>query len=615
MEVQDSISEESSYSNNEETERPNRWTRPPSTWQALTAQERGLEASLLELRNRDLSLHLYNSFALKRDAHRYLEAKKVKPNLSTSVDNLGRHQDLTLEDDHAGDETEELTGKGWAPQKVWTAWPLPPDLVPRSDERVGPEDGDEIFTSKRREKERPSRELEDVLVGTALRFAKERWEGRDVADDEEEVEEGASNEERADSGKESGTEEMHGQLREDGELNDVIEDGSRSEDPPKPAQEKTILRPILSADDDHSRDLLRPSIRHNLSQLDAVLMALHHARKICHRYATDPEVSTDEDKTRSGMMRDDSVPAKRRRGRPRKFENLTSRPKPADGHVSEPSDVELWRVKKTHRGRPQKQYDHLEGETQQEYLVRIARMQKKPLPTFASSPVPGSPAPPSVRRRRTSRRGDRLNTRDWSEVVGSAALVGFPPEVIARTSQRCADLFGEGMTIRNLIEAPSRVTEDHFLTTYKPEEIPDLNHEVEASSEDSYEEDLGWKQETRKSKKSLPGRYDWLCPIEKCPRRGQGFSHASGLMRHLKKVHSLTDGEADELLNSDEETYGAVHVDGFLKPLRNTKRDRGRDKGKRSSGRWHEENTHVDETVLTAETEVEDRFSVSSESH
>jgi hypothetical protein len=615
MEIQDSTSEESSYSNNEETERPNRWTGPPSTWQALTAQERGLEASLLELRNRDLSLHLYNSFALKRDARRYLEAKKVKPKLSTSGENFEGHRDLTLEDDHAGEEAEELTGKGWAPQKVWTAWPLPPDLVPRSDEHVGPEDGDEMFTSKRREKERPSRELEDVLVGTALRFAKERWEARDMADDEEEVEEVASNDERADSGKESGTEEMHGQLREDEDLDDVIEDGSHGEDPPKPAQEKTILRPILSADDDHSRDLLRPSIRHTLSQLDAVLMALHQARKICHRYAIDPEVSTDDDKTPSGMTRDDSVPAKRRPGRPRKFENLTSRPKPGDGHVSEPGDVELWRVKKTHRGRPQKQYDRIEGETQQEYLVRIARMQKKPLPAFASSPVPGSPPSLSVRRRRISHRGDRLDTRDWSEVVGSAALVGLPPDVIARTAQRCADLFGEGMTIRSLVEAPSGATEDHFLTTYKPEEIPDLSHEAEASSEDSYEEDLVGKQETRKQKKSLPGRHNWLCPIENCPRRVQGFSHASGLMRHIKKSHGLTDDEADELLNSDEETYGAVHVDGFLKPLRNTKGGRGEDRGKRSGGRWRKGNIHVREEVLTAKTEVEDHLSVSSESH
>lgn len=35
--------------------------------------------------------------------------------------------------------------------------------------------------------------------------------------------------------------------------------------------------------------------------------------------------------------------------------------------------------------------------------------------------------------------------RDWSEVLGAAALAGFEPAVIERAARRCADLFGEGM--------------------------------------------------------------------------------------------------------------------------------------------------------------------------
>jgi hypothetical protein len=37
------------------------------------------------------------------------------------------------------------------------------------------------------------------------------------------------------------------------------------------------------------------------------------------------------------------------------------------------------------RGRPRKKYPRYEGETEEAYLVRIARLQKKPLPRFASS--------------------------------------------------------------------------------------------------------------------------------------------------------------------------------------------------------------------------------------
>lgn len=45
--------------------RRNRFEGPPSTWLYLTEQERGLAASLDQLRNRDLSAHLFNSHVLK----------------------------------------------------------------------------------------------------------------------------------------------------------------------------------------------------------------------------------------------------------------------------------------------------------------------------------------------------------------------------------------------------------------------------------------------------------------------------------------------------------------------------------------------------------------------
>lgn len=48
--------------------RPNRWTGAPSTWRSLTSQERGLAASLDKIRDSDLSVHLYNAFALKKRA-------------------------------------------------------------------------------------------------------------------------------------------------------------------------------------------------------------------------------------------------------------------------------------------------------------------------------------------------------------------------------------------------------------------------------------------------------------------------------------------------------------------------------------------------------------------
>lgn len=48
--------------------RPNRWTGPGSTWRKLTAGDRAVHAALEAVRHRDLSVHLYNAFALKRGA-------------------------------------------------------------------------------------------------------------------------------------------------------------------------------------------------------------------------------------------------------------------------------------------------------------------------------------------------------------------------------------------------------------------------------------------------------------------------------------------------------------------------------------------------------------------
>lgn len=50
--------------------RPNRWTGPGSTWRKLTAEDRHVHAALETVRNRDLALHLYSAFALKRGGNR-----------------------------------------------------------------------------------------------------------------------------------------------------------------------------------------------------------------------------------------------------------------------------------------------------------------------------------------------------------------------------------------------------------------------------------------------------------------------------------------------------------------------------------------------------------------
>lgn len=64
----------------DEDKRPNRWTGPPSTWQQLNSAEINTLTALNEIRNQDLSIHLYKAFALRhRHDERNNTAGAAKP--------------------------------------------------------------------------------------------------------------------------------------------------------------------------------------------------------------------------------------------------------------------------------------------------------------------------------------------------------------------------------------------------------------------------------------------------------------------------------------------------------------------------------------------------------
>jgi hypothetical protein len=575
-------SDSSSYSSSEEA-RPNRWKGNSSTWARLTQEDRDLAATLDALRNQDLSVHLYNAHALKRSAREYNKQR-------TKADGDG-HGGLKIPE---GDRT-------YCPPKRWTAWPLPPEQVPRVGETIGPDDPAESYTYKRVERngEGSSRELEEVLTGVVVRFAKERWLRRREAQEEEDMDiDGGDldSDESHDGAIKAGTGEIAEGLRDFGASSEKILDPGGEGDSEALAS-NSVLKPVVSADDERSRELLRPSIRHTLSKLDEVLMALHHARKTCHRYSNSDGNTDDEAQAEAESVAEDEdnlTPAKRPKGRPRKFANGDR----SRARGLPPNDDELLRPKTTNRGRPKKVYPRLEGETEQEYLVRVARLRKKPLPSFAPPLDPSpSPSPPARKRKSPIKRSTseeiqvsrqkKLGLRDWSEVIGSAALVGISPDVIARATQRCANLFGEGMVLRSMVEMPFSEKDDaDFETRYEPELIPSLSSEeaVESSSGSS-ESEVDVKNQSLK--RPMSKSQNVFCPIAECPRKIRGFRDVSGLKRHLVRGHLIDEGELGEyLLGSDEECEGAVHVDGFLRGMKGMRRvkqrraEKGKGKGK-----------------------------------
>ncbi|CZT00290.1 uncharacterized protein RAG0_08379 [Rhynchosporium agropyri] len=569
----------------DETTRPNRWTGPPSSWLLLTEEERGLAASLDTLRNADLSIHLFNAHALKRHAR--------------EVDG-----GVNLETEFPGVPPEDRT---FRPAKGWTAWPLSPEDVPRTGEEIGPRKSFEEYTYRANEDGAPSRELEDVLMGVTLKFAKERFMARQEAPPQKDYrEEGKS------KGKDKAKHTIEEDLDDTGsEYHNSSDEGSVDEEEQvtRSDEAKSYLKPVVSADDEHSRQLLLPSVRHTLSKLDDILIALHHARKTCHRYShseaetTDDEFVADTNFSEQGR----TSPEKRTRGRPRKFANIPSRAKARLDHEPDPEIDDggaggVLSKKSPHAGRPKKTYYHLEGETEQDYLIRVARLQKKLIPSFAPAASPPPTKSPSRGRSRSrslparratseelrDRRKKKLALRDWSEVLGTAALVGvFDKEVVERATRRCADLFGEGMILRGMNEVPIGEKGQDEIVRYVPDLVPAIDsHILGTSSSESQDSDTDSNSESKSEgeAKVKPGlrttshisRQAVFCPIPACPRRIQGFRDVRAMKRHLERGHGIARDDVGEwIVPSDEDMEGAVHRDGFLRPVKKVRVSRG----------------------------------------
>ncbi|KAG5981454.1 hypothetical protein E4U55_002920 [Claviceps digitariae] len=630
--------------------RPNRWTGTKSTWRDLTREERMLWRSMQQVVDRDLAVHLYNAFALKR---RDLDAKTAE-GLTVKLDD--------------GQNTI------WAPPKVWTAWPLQEKQVPREGLFREADDEDEGFTLRRKEETLPSTDLQEELGATILRMAKQRFRRRERRrrrrqQQEQQPQKQQQRKRRAEPCSMQSSIEMPsspvpprleesedesllpssppgmGQSGDDNEEegrpsswpgdNDIDDDdGDHDEDHDNdsaPSDAKRTTRdyePAISTDDQLSQQLLRPSIRHILTQLDRTLTVLHNSRVAGLSYLFDSSDSSMEGDS-------DAATLHRKRGRPRRQD-----PQPTASAAAAPPQ--------RRRGRPRKVHEPQEGETLEEMHVRLARQSHRRLPWTAKdndaaferwlrqgdsqtmqqaqtqpqqeqqspSSSRSSASPSSSQHANKQRKLRRWGLRDWSDVLGAASLAGFPPSVIARTTQRCASLFNQGMTIRTLDEQP-RSRPGIFTTEYRPKETTSmrrgslfsssssLSSTSVSASDSSSDADIdsdsdhsrgaraprsspirpsrGRGRTPRSSSSAAASRSPslsqsrsrsrsrssaglFLCPLQTCHRAAEGFSRRANLRRHMQLVHpSYTEGEEDE--DSENEVVGAVHVDGFLKMI------------------------------------------------
>lgn len=447
------------YSSSDE-EREGRFHGPDSSWRFYTQEDRDVAASLDQAENNNLSIHLYNT-------HKWKQSRRLKA-LDPHAKNWLSKQSWIQRD--------EQGRLPFLPDSDWTAWPLKPLDVPRSNEVWGVPVRDPLAEADTYRKEvpwKPSLDLQELVKAEILRQAKRRFEQREWT--------------TADSPSTSLDSESAENLSESSRRSDPEEDGDslQSADGLPPSE-----RPSFLADEDVAEALTQPSTRHILSNLRVLLDGLHNSRA-GHRAM--------QSRSRS-------------RPRPRGSGSRSRGRGPADG--SEKTEVANHHAFKY---RDEELHDmDLDQDTKSEHSKSRSRSTK-----------------------RTSYR-HRLGTRDWSEVLGVASLVGWDRTVVDRAGRRCAALFGEGMYMRALPGITSAYSGDG-LFRYPPDALPRAEHEPDQPATSKSEESGDVNP------LALVGA-QFPCPHRSCPRHENAYEKRWRLREHLKRKHHHSNEDADRML-------------------------------------------------------------------
>ena len=381
--------------------------------------------------------------------------------------------------------------------KVWTSWPMPADEVPRSHMTGG------LFDK------RPSRDLEDSLISLTTKAGRERWNTRDWRK-EEQIKQHASAEQRDQTtGPTAFPEKTVQEVQPSGAR--AFSDDSSPENSDDASDNDLYgfdptARPTVLADEAKARSLLLPSTRHAITKLDHLLMSLHRARQSYAR-----SIPTNDDDTTTSSVTDGELQSSRSSKKRRRFSSAqrASSISPVDTEAS---------LRSSTSGRKKGVWKH------------------------------GS--------RRRNRKFHGLGLRDWSDVLGMAAVTGWNEEIVARASKRCAELFGEDMLFRTFHEAAHQEEKSFFTERLASGEEP----------LDIKETDLGRRswvpgtdEDADSDTEAKPGlRHP--CPLESCPRSTTPFHTEGNLKQHMTRNHErfAEDDEEDGILKTTIRDGGQI---------------------------------------------------------
>ena len=647
--------------------RPNRWTGSTSTWRGLTEDERLLWQSMQRLGDQDLAAHLYNAFALKRRARDPLTAQDVTvqtaegrqilwmpPKVWTAwpveVKHLPR-EDLIARD---GDEDDPFTYR-----RDEVKMPSS-DLQEELSATVLRMAKNRFRRRRRFGKHRSEKagEPEDVE------------EGLDEDEDEDEDPASPSSTKLSDtepavSGDES--EGHHPMKLEAGAIPDSEYIKGRQRKRPRTYRPVVSTDDDLSYD--IIKPPVRHILSRMDKTLDILHILQSNGASYQSDSSTDAESDSGPGQASAGPKRprgrprsvktqeDEPTHSTTKRGRPKKARlplegesHLDFLARVArESHRRIPTEVAFEEWLRAGEEAASREQSQAASEAEREDKSEAEDDNKSEGTQNEEEDEVEEDAEGKATLGKPPRR--RLRLRDWSDVIGAASIAGFSPQVIARTAKRCADLFGEGMVIRRLDEVPAsldtgvqttecRPEPIRFLSSSSEEEDSQIESDIEPASSnlhlrrhvasrqssqapssspspstrsrsrsrsrplDAQPSDPGRSSRSRSTSRSSVGQH--FCPVMTCERSTNGFGRKTNLKRHMDLVHGGMSEHAVMDQDSDDEVVGAVHVDGFLKTLKQRRGWRAEDMLPRKRQGYHGQRKGKEAAAITKDDIAED---------
>ncbi|GAB7338251.1 hypothetical protein MBLNU457_4580t1 [Dothideomycetes sp. NU457] len=471
-----------------------RYQGSDSMYRYQTRRERALISSMEQLRSDDLSLHLYNAHAWKaRLRSQDVFAAKGPFRKKNAWIPGGRGQDQ----------------KEWYPDQAWTSWPLEPSLVPRPGEDFGQ------ASESRKELERdlstnawkPREELQEDVVGLLLKHANEQWTSRPESTIQK---------------------PKRGASSDDAEDADVDADIAPKSEEDEEEHLVNSSVPVMSADEDRLRTILRPTTNHILSRLDDLLMALHHNRN--GHYKTGQDSDADD-------SRPSSLSRSRSRGSKRRTVRKQAQEDDDDDTESDEDDDKNRATSSDSRSRSRKRHKTMQS-----------------LPSKSTRGRSGSVASSEGSDYGPYHRGPR----DWSEVLGVAMLVGWDEAAVQRTLLRCADLFGEDMQLS---------TVDNGRIKSQSEPLDSALDDTREVAIDTAEEAL-----SPEALQAPTNGFQYVCPFIECPHHTLPYPSSKGFRfrEHLRRAHKFSAGKIKEV---EAEILGSTTAAASTPSITSTKRN------------------------------------------